>query len=126
MDYVILIKFKLTPSPGAETFSLDSANTTVSFIDSNNNLNAVYTDPILDASPFVADNAAEWDHDWLVGTGPGISTGDVVEFTVQVKGLTKPLGVNSSFSVEIVPQSGSALAISRTTPLEMALVMDLN
>jgi archaellin len=126
MDEVSLIKFKVTPSPGAQPFSLDQANTVVSFNDANNNLNGVYAATILDVSPFVSNNVMEWTHNWLVGTGPGISTGDVVEFTIQVKGLTKPLSVNSAFSVEIVPQSGSALSISRTTPLEMALVMDLN
>ncbi len=126
MDEVSLIKFKVTPSPGAEPFSLDQNNTVVSFNDANNNLNGVYAATLLDASPFVADNIMEWTHSWLVGSGPAIDTGDVVEFTVQVKGLTKPLSVNAGFSVEIVPQTGSALAISRTTPLEMALVMDLN
>jgi len=126
MNEVSIIKFKVTPSPGAEPFSLDQANTVVSFNDANNNLNGVYQSPLLDASPFVADNVMNWKHTWLVGTGPAIDTGDVVEFAIQVKGLDKPLSINAGFSVEIVPQSGSALAISRTTPLEMALVMDLN
>ena len=126
MNEVSVIRFKVTPSPGATPFSLDQANTVVSFNDSNNNLNGVYADPLLDASPFVADNVMEWTHTWLVGNGPAISTGDVVEFSVQVKGLTKPLSVNAPFSVEIVPQSGSALSISLKNPVEMALVMDLN
>ena len=129
MDSVSTIKFKVTPSPGAEPFSLDSANTVVSFNDDNNNQNGTYlaTLPVGGgADPFATANTVYWTHDWLVGSGPAIDTGDVVEFTVQVKNLTKPLEVNAAFSVEIVPQSGSALAVSRTTPLEMTLVMDLN
>jgi len=126
MDQVSLIKFKVTPSPGAKSFSLDSATTVVSFIDANNNINAAYIATIPDVSPFVAANIANWTHTWLVGSGPAIDIGDVVEFTVQVKGLTRPLGTNSSFSVEVVPQTGAALAVSRTTPVELTLVMDLN
>jgi len=126
MNEVSLIKFKVTPSPGAKPFSLASETTSVAFTDGNNNLNAVYAATIFNTSPFVADNVAEWTHTWLVGSGPGIDTGDIVEFTVQVKGLTTPLSINQVFSVEIVPQSGAALSVSRTTPLEMAKVMDLN
>ena len=55
-----------------------------------------------------------------------IEAGETVEFNVSVKNLTIPLGANAAFSVEVVPQTGAALAVSRTTPLEMALVMDVN
>ena len=120
------LKQEVTPSPGANPFNLSSTTTVVSFIDANNNLNGTYAATILNASPFTADNVMEWTHTWLVGAGPGIGVGDVVEFTVQVKGLTTPLSTNQGFSIEIVPQSGAALAVSRTTPLEMAAVMDLN
>ena len=129
MDQVATVKFKVTPSPGAVPFSLASANTVVSFNDANNNQNATYlaTLPVGGgADPFAAANTVYWTHTWLVGSGPAIDTGDVVEFTVAIKNLTKPLTTNAGFSVEVVPQSGSALAVSRTTPLEMALVMDLN
>ncbi len=129
MDQVATIKFKVTPSPGAEPFSLASANTVVSFNDASNNQNGTYLATLPfggGADPFAAANTMYWTHSWLVGNGPAIDTGDVVEFTVAIKNLTKPLSVNAGFSVEVVPQSGSALAISRTTPLEMALVMDLH
>ncbi len=129
MDSVSTIKFKVTPSPGASPFSLANANTVVSFNDANNNQNGTYLATLpfgggLDA--FATANTVYWTHSWLVGNGPAIDTGDVVEFTVAIKNLTKPLATNAGFSVEVVPQSGSALAVSRTTPLEMALVMDLN
>ncbi|MBC8282075.1 MAG: hypothetical protein H8E48_14945 [Chloroflexi bacterium] len=129
MDSVSTIKFKVTPSPGAEPFSLASDTTLVSFNDSNNNQNGTYLATIPfggGADPFATANTAYWTHNWVVGSGPGIDTGDVVEFTVNIKNFTTPLTANSSFSVEIVPQTGSALAVSRTTPLEMAKVMDLN
>lgn len=129
MDSVGTIKFKVTPSPGAKPFSLASGTTVVSFNDSNNTQNASYLATIPfggGADPFATANTAYWTHNWIVGSGPGIDTGDVVEFTVNIKNFTTPLTTNSSFSVEIVPQSGAALAVSRTTPLEMAKVMDLN
>ncbi len=129
MDQVATVKFKVTPSPGAEPFSLASGNMVVSFNDASNNQNGTYLATLPfggGADPFAAANTVYWTHTWLVGTGPAIDTGDVVEFTVAIKNLTKPLTTNAGFSVEVVPQSGSALAVSRTTPLEMALVMDLN
>ncbi len=131
MDSVSTIKFKVTPSPGASPFSLASGNTVVSFNDASNNQNGTFVVNTAmpfggGADPFAAANTVYWTHNWLVGTGPAIDTGDVVEFTVAIKNLTKPLATNAGFSVEVVPQSGSALAVSRTTPLEMALVMDLN
>ena len=129
MNNVSTIKFKVTPSPGAKPFSLAPGTTTVAFTDGNNNQNATYLATIPfggGADPFATANTAYWTHTWLVGSGPGINLGDVVEFTVNIKNLTTPLSGNSSFSVEIVPQTGSALAVSRTTPLVMAKVMDLN
>lgn len=129
MDSVSTIKFKVTPSPGAKPFSLASGTTLVSFNDSNNSQNGTYLATIPfggGADAFATANTAYWTHDWVVGTGPGIDAGDVVEFTVNIKNFTTPLTSNSAFSVEIVPQTGSALAVSRTTPLEMAKVMDLN
>ena len=127
MNQVGTIKFKVTPSPGADPFSLASSSTVVSFTDDNNSQNANYLATIpADTDPLAAANTAYWTNTWLVGSGPGIDTGDVVEFTVNVKGFTNPLVTNSDFSVEIVPQTGAALSVSRTTPLEMANVMDLN
>ena len=127
MNHVGTIRFKVTPSPGAKPFSLDSASTVVAFTDDNNNQNAGYLATIPpDSDALAAVDTAYWTHTWLVGSGPAIDTGDIVEFTVSVKGLEIPLTTNSSFSVEIVPQTGAALSVSRTTPLEMAKVMDLN
>ena len=127
MNHVGTISFKVTPSPGAKPFSLDSANTVVAFTDANNFQNAGYLATIPpDSDALAAVDTAYWTHTWLVGSGPAIDTGDIVEFTVNVKGLKTPLITNSGFSIEIVPQTGAALSVSRTTPLEMAKVMDLN
>ena len=129
MNNVSTIKFKVTPSPGAKPFSLASDSTSVQFIDSNNSQNASYLATLPfggGADPLGALDTAYWTHTWVVGSGPGIDIGDIVEFTVQIKNLKVPLTANSSFSVEIVPQTGAALSVSRTTPLEMTKVMDLN
>jgi len=129
MDSVSTIKFKVTPSPGAKPFSLASTSTVVAFNDENTAQNATYLATIPfggGADVFAAVDTIYWTHQWLVGSGPAIDVGDVVEFTVQVKNMDTPLTTNSNFSVEIVPQTGAALAVARTTPLEMAGVMDLN
>ncbi len=129
MDQVGTITFKVTPSPGAVPFGLASGTTLVSFNDANNAKNGLYLASIptgSGADPFATANTAYWTHKWLVGTGPALDTGEVVEFTVNIKSLSTPLTKDQAFSVEIVPQSGAAMAVSRTTPLEMAKVMDLN
>ena len=71
-------------------------------------------------------NTALWNHKWLVGTSDAIDTGEVVEFTLEVRKMGISLGVNTEFSVEIVPQTGAVMSTSRTTPLELTKVMDLN
>ena len=129
MNNVSTIKFKVTPSPGAKPFSLASTSTTVAFIDSNNSQNASYLATLPfggGADPLAALNTAYWSHNWVVGSGPGIDVGDIVEFTVQIKNLTNPLSINSNFSIEVVPHAGAALSVSRKTPPELAKVMDLN
>ena len=129
MDQVGSITFKVTPSPGALPFGLASGTTLVSFNDANNSKNAVYLATIPTgggADPFAAADTAYWTHKWLVGTGPGLDKGEVVEFTVNIKNLSTPLTKDMAFSVEIIPQPGPAMAVTRTTPLEMSKVMDLN
>ena len=129
MNSIGNIKFKVVPSPGAEPFSLASINTVVSYIDGNNNLNSTYLATIPfggGADPFATADTSYWTHNWLVGSGPGINIGDVVEFTLTIKNLAAPLTTTSTFSIEIVPQTGVALKLSRTTPLTMLKVMDMN
>ena len=129
MNSISIIKFKVVPSPGAEPFSLASINTVVSYIDGNNNLNSTYLATIPfggGADPFATTDTSYWTHNWLVGSGPGINIGDVVEFTLTIKNLAAPLTTTSTFSIEIVPQTGVALKVSRTTPLTMLKVMDMN
>lgn len=129
MDSISTIKFKVTPSPGAQPFSLDQTTTVLAFNDFNNAQNGTYLATLPfggGADPFPTANTVYWTHSWLVGSGPAIGLGDIVEFTVNIKNLTVPLAVNSSFSIEIIPQTGLALSVSGTTPLAFVKVMDLN
>ena len=123
------IRFKIAPSAGALPINLASGTTSVTFSDSNN-VNSATFDAVFprDETPPVqmAANTIYWNHTWLVGTGPGIETGEVVEFVLDVRKLQIPLGANSSFKIEVTPQTGAVLAVTRTTPLELTKVMDLN
>ena len=94
----------------------------VTFSDSNNSVNTTY----IATFPSPLADPAYWNNTWLVGTGPGFEVGEVVEFTVNVKNLTNPLLANKPFSVEIIPQTGSANSYNRVTPSEMAKVMNVN
>ena len=122
MDSVGTIKFKMTPSPGADPVILSSGTTLVSFSDSSNNVNSTY----VAAFPEPLVEPAYWNNTWMVGSGPGLEVGEVVEFTVNVKNLTTPLLANKPFSVEIILQTGAAVSYNRVTPLEMAKIMDVN
>ena len=122
MDSVGTIKFKLTPSPGADPVSLATSTTLVTYNDANNNITTTYAA----AFPTPLVDPAYWNSAWLLGAGPGVDGGEVVEFTVNIKNLTTPLPANKPFKVEIIPQTGAAIAFNRVTPLEMAKVMDLN
>ncbi len=126
---MILETQKVAPSPGAQPFSLDAETTVVSFNDFNNSQNGGYTNHLPfggGADPFPTANTVYCTHPWLIESGPAINLGDIVEFTINIKNLTVPLGVNAGFRIQIIPQPGVALSVSATTPLAIIKVMDLN
>ncbi len=51
---------------------------------------------------------------------------ELAEITIDLTGLTTPLGPNTGFTFEIKPPTGSVLKIERTTPAAVEAVMDLN
>ncbi len=122
MDSVGTIKFRMIPSPSADTVRFVSNSTLVSFSDANTSEIATYAATF--PTPLV-DNVY-WSTTWLKGVGPGLEVGEEVEFSVNVKNLAAPLLANQRFSVEIIPQTGAAISYSRVTPLEMTKVMDVN
>jgi len=124
------LKFKVGLGAGSSAVGLSSDTTLVSFVDNNNSLNATYAAAIPD--PLV--ERVYWTHSWPVSgtSGPSLDTGEVVEFTVDLNNITsgvtgsQTLGPNGRFSVQVLPRNGSALTLSRTLPVELKPVMDLN
>ena len=75
--------------------------------------------------------AADWTASWLIGTGPLVDPGELVEIDVNVKTaadgpLTTALGTSTEFTVQVRPIRGATLIINRTTPAELTPVVDLN
>lgn len=124
------IQFKLALGAGSQAVGLSSGSTLVSYTDTNNNVNASY------ASPFPATpvDRVYWNHVWPVNgtSGPSLDSGEVVEFYVNINNITagvtgsSTLGPNELFNIQVLPSGGSPIAISRTTPLELKPIMDLN
>lgn len=46
-----------------------------------------------------------------------LEEGELAEVTVDVSGLTTPLGANTEFAMEIKPGQGGVVVVERTTPL---------
>lgn len=124
------LQFKVTLGAGSSPVGLGSDTTLVSFVDDNNSVNATYASPI----PGTLVERVYWTHAWPVaGTGgPSLDVGEVVEFTVDVNNITagitgsQTLGPSSRFNIQVLPRNGSALTLSRTLPVELKPVMDLN
>ncbi|MBI5958726.1 MAG: flagellin, partial [Chloroflexi bacterium] len=79
-------------------------------------------------------NGLEWTIEadgWLVhNDGAAADTlledGELVELTVPLAALTTPLAANTEFTLEVKPQTGAVMNLTRTTPPALEKVMDLN
>ena len=57
---------------------------------------------------------------------PIIDPGEVMELIITLDNLVTPLGVNTQFTVEIIPQDGAVLKFERRSPLDITAVMNLD
>ena len=75
-------------------------------------------------------NSLTWTIKWIVSKQTPadnmLEEGELAEITVDLSGLTTPLGANTAFNLEIKPPTGAVLNINRTTPAAIQAVMDLN
>jgi flagellin FlaB len=69
----------------------------------------------------------DWTITWKVRNDSDdlLEAGELVEITVPIDDLDNALGINTEFSVEIMPPTGAVLNIQRTTPPYIELVYDL-
>ena len=121
------IKFKLANATGASGVDLGSGMTLLTYTDDNQSVNGVFLATAGDAGACAGvSKEVCWKTTWILGTGETIDSGEVVEFTVDLTNLTSKLSSNSRFMIEVVPNKGAVVPISRTTPLEIKPVMSLD
>ncbi|MDA1189201.1 MAG: hypothetical protein O2854_05935 [Chloroflexi bacterium] len=108
------ITFQVTNSAGGGAVNLANSGSgiaVVTYIDENQSRNL---------------STSEWAATWLVGSGNLLETGERVEFTVTLTGLSTPLGTSSSFKIEVKPLQGAVLNIDKATPAEFNTIVNLN
>ena len=71
-------------------------------------------------------NMSTWTATWLTGSGNLLNPGEAVEIRVSLSGLTTALKVNTEFTIQLKPNVGATLLVTRTTPAELNPVNDLN
>ena len=113
------------------TFRVSNASQTGESMDMSSDAVVVsYTDADSHVSSFSfastpATTADSWGTKWLSGPGPLLQPGERVEITINLQGLRRRLGTSKEFTIEVRPSVGTVLKLSRTTPAELAAVVDL-
>ena len=120
--YVDTIKFKLANAAGALSVDLASTKTLLTYSDDSQVVTASYETSTSCATAKIVC----WDHSWILGAGDAIDSGEIVEFTVDLKNLVTQLEKNTRFKIEVIPSKGAVVPITRTTPLEIKSVMSLD
>ena len=76
---------------------------------------------------------AWWHHEWTLGTGPAADRNEIVQVTVGLlnsagtsSALDTALGTSTTFTIEVLPPDGSPIGVTRTSPIEVEKVMNLD
>ena len=120
-DVVGRVQIPLALATG-ESVDLSSASLLVTYIDANQALDLTFA---ANANLAGSDNAG-WMTLFSKGTGAVMDPGDRADFWVNLEGLTTLLGTNDQFTVQIKPEVGSVLEVTRTTPGELATITNLD
>jgi len=102
---------------GGEGVDLSSTAVVVTYIDDDQVENLSYT-----ATPATT---AGWGTSWLSGSSPLLDSGERVEVTVNLTGLTTSLTTSKEFTIQVKPSVGATLVVNRTTPAELTTVVNL-
>ena len=128
------ISFKLGQAAGSDPVDLEPTRTLITYSDANNQAIAVYASDgdrpytgadVLDALDGEGD-PVNWGNRWLLGAGETVDSGEVVQFTLDMKDLGIPIEANREFHIEVIPAQGAVIPVVRITPLELKPAMDLN
>ena len=128
------ISFKLAQAAGSDAVDLEPSRTLITYSDANNQEVAEYAgdgdrpysaDDVIDALDG-ADAKVNWGNRWLLGEGETVDSGEVVQFTLDMKDLDIAMETNREFHIEVIPAQGAVIPVVRRTPLELSVAMDLN
>ena len=112
-DPPALRDLKFTISGGGKSYDapdLSVEGTVISYLDRDQAMNVPPTD---------------WSSTWLIGSGPNLDGGELVEISIKLKGLSPTLGPARDFAIRVHPLSGSVLMINRTTPGDLTRVVSM-
>ena len=129
------IKGSIIAEGNAGGTAVDSAIFTMSLVAGGEPVNmddAAATNEVVigykDNAQFEAD--LPWTINWIVSKQATpddlLEEGELAEITVDLTGLTTPLGPNTQFNLEIKPPKGAVLNLNRTTPAAIQAVLDLS
>jgi len=136
VDY---IRVKVATATGVEAVLFNPADVLLTYTDANNVVlidNSPAT-PITDAASIaacVAVAAPVWCLRNDGNNNPIIDPGEIMELVITLDHLApaaaggpgQALGINTQFTVEIIPQDGAVLKFERRTPLDITTVMNLD
>ena len=109
-----LENLKITLAAGGRTVKaadLSPEGTIVTYVDNEQAMNL---------------EASEWSTTWLIGSGPLLDVGELVELQISLATLDPPLGPRKEFFLRIRPVASSVILLQRTTPPELKRVVELS
>ena len=118
-----LIKFNLAPaSTASESVDLSTTGSVITYLDDFQGINC-QNPQSLDGDPDTAE--CSWSSEWLIGSGEIVDPGEQVEITVTLTNLTPLLAAKQEFTIQIKPNKGAVVIVTRTLPGELKGVMDV-
>ena len=118
-----LIKFNLAPaSTASESVDLSTTGSVITYLDDFQGINCQNPESF-DVDPDTAE--CSWSADWLIGSGEIVDPGEQVKNTVTLTNLTPRLAAKQEFTIQIKPNKGAVVIVTRTLPGELKGVMDV-
>ena len=117
------VKFNLAPATTAsESVDLSTTGSVITYLDDNQGINC-QNPQSFDGDPDTAE--CSWSSNWLNGSGDIVDPGEQVEITVNLTNLSPRLTANNEFTVQVKPNKGAVVIVTRTLPGELKGVMDV-
>ena len=104
-----------------ESVDLASASLLVTYIDANQSLDLAFNA----TANLAGSGNAGWMTNFTKGSGAVMDPGERADFWVNLEGLGTLLGTNDQFTLQIKPEVGSVLEVTRTTPREITTITNL-